>query len=150
MPDVFPNYETGDSRPVLSAFVIATRDFLADLVRTNRDPRRQSLFHPALLPEMRAAWSDALPMFQLVANRIESLEDSTITDHGLSGVQLRFKLSVIRFLYGSYLRFGARYLRRLIGAIDTLLKSTLSALGAGEGITEIKEFIEHSLKSSFK
>ena len=59
---------------------------------------------------------------------------------------LSCKLSAIRFLHNRYLTLaGKGTLRRLIEAIDTLLKSILGALGAGEGIKEIKEYIEHSL-----
>jgi hypothetical protein len=122
------------------------RDFLSELIQQNRDSQGRPLFYEELLDDMRAAWSDARPMFDRIAARVEDLNEDEIEDHGLDGAQLRFKLSVIRFLHGMYLGTGVRYLRGLIGAIDTLLKSILSAIGAGEGIIEIKEYIEHSLK----
>ncbi|HLI13374.1 MAG TPA: hypothetical protein VKY65_17410 [Alphaproteobacteria bacterium] len=147
MPVDFPVYEGGDSRRALGAFVIAARDFLAELIETNRDPRGQSLFHEELLLEMRAAWAEAYPEFERVARATRELGEAQIRDHGLYGAQLRFKLTVVRFLYGRYLQLGGiGPLRRVIDAIDTLLKSILGALGAGEGIKEIKEYIEYSLE----
>jgi hypothetical protein len=81
-----------------------------------------------------------------VANDTSRLTKSEIDDHGLDGAQLRFKLAVVRFLHTRYRAVpGIGRLRRLIESIDTLLKSILGALGAGEGIKEIKEYIEHSL-----
>jgi hypothetical protein len=38
MPVEFPSYQDGNPRPALAAFIIATRDFLAELVESNRDP----------------------------------------------------------------------------------------------------------------
>ena len=74
------------------------------------------------------------------------INDRAIYEHGLHGAQLRLKFSVIRFLHARYLNIpGVGQLRRLIEAIDTLLKSILGAAGVGEGIKEIKEYIEHSL-----
>lgn len=51
----FPSYETDDPRRILSAFVIQTRDFLAELVKNNRDSRGRLPFHRELLSETRAA-----------------------------------------------------------------------------------------------
>jgi hypothetical protein len=76
---------------------------------------------------------------------VHQLSEQAIEDHGLYGAQLGFKLRVIRFFHDGYLSAGKSALRGLLGAIDTLLGSILSALHAGEGIKEIKEYIEHSL-----
>lgn len=140
-----------DPRSTLRAFVAALRQFLDELIFENRDPRDEPLFYEALLPSMRPAWEEALPLFEEVlaaigpTDRSTRLSNEAIISHGLWGAQLRFKLSVIRYLHGRYLGLGKRALRRLLEAIDTLLSSILSAIPAGEGIKEIKEYIEHSL-----
>jgi hypothetical protein len=148
MPVVFPTYGgAGNGRPSLHAFVIAVRDFLNELVTDNQDPSGQFLFAEELLPELRAAWHEIYQEFQRIAEATHQISDAGIHEHGLYGAQLRFKLSVIRFLHRRYTDLGGRGpLRRLLGAINTLLKSILSAIGAGEGIKEIKDYIEHALE----
>lgn len=142
----FPVYESGSPRPVLAAYIISTRDFLADLVQQKLHPNGDELFHQELVSPLREAWSEAVPQFQIVANETLRLTDPMLGDCGLFGAQLRFKLSVVRFLHRRYLEIpGVGPLRRLIDAIDTLLESILKAVGVGEGVKEIKDYIKHSL-----
>lgn len=140
-----------DPRATLRRFIETVRQFLDELIFEGRDPTGEPLFHEVLFSSMGPAWEEAHPLFDDVIDVIRStdrpsrLSNEAIVSHGLWGAQLRFKLSVIRYLHGRYLALGKGTLRRLLEAIDTLLSSILSAIGAGEGIKEIKEYIEHSL-----
>jgi hypothetical protein len=136
----FPELTNDNPRNALGDFVIQTRNFLDDLVRN-----KTGLFHPELLAGMTDAWRDAYALFEPIAARARELSLEAILEHGLYGAQLKFKLAVVRFLHEKFLS-DTGVLRRLIGAIDTLLGSILGALHANEAIKEIKEFIEHSLK----
>lgn len=148
MPVDFPSYRRDlGPRQLLSDFVLQLRDFLEEIVHSNQDPIGRPLFLEALLGPMREAWIEARdgPLFSDILAGIERIPDSVLNTHGLSGRQLAFKLTVIRFFHARYLSLGKGILRKLIDIIDTLLKSILAAIGAGEGLAEIKDFIKDSL-----
>jgi hypothetical protein len=146
MPVEFPTYGgEGDPRPALRAFVLAVRDLLEELARTNADPQGRPLFYLPLLADLRAAWAEAKPAFDVVAGRIENISDQSIAEHGLSGNQLKFKLNVIRFIYERYLSVGKGIIKKLLDIIDDLLKSILDAIGGGGAVEEIKDFIKDSV-----
>jgi hypothetical protein len=113
MPVNFPEFSgTGDPREPLKEFVRQVRDFLAEIVRSNRDPVRSNdqLFEPELLSDMRAAWAEVQTAghFDDIERRIGAVTDQTTwSDHGLNGMQLRFKLAVIRFFHGLFITRGA-------------------------------------------
>src|SRR5262245_29072058 len=136
MPVTFPEFSgQGDPRNTLVNFVKEVQKFLDELVQ------QDSLFRQSLRGDMRAAWQEVQPLFSEVTTRIRNISDADIDDHGLGGAQLRFKLAVIRFFYDQYQRVGTTFLKKLIGIIDTLLKSILEAIGGGGAIAEIKDFI---------
>ncbi len=68
-----------------------------------------------------------------------------IQEHGLSGRHLRFKLEVIRYLNGRYAATGKGILKKLLDAIDTLLKSIIKAAGLGDAAEKLKDFIKDSI-----
>ena len=148
---IFSGDPAEDPRATLRNYIETIRQFLDELITGNLDSKGAPLFHEALVPSMRIAWEEALPLFPDLMDAIRStdrpsrLSNEAIVSHGLWGAQLRFKLSVIRYLHDRYLASGKRTLRRLLEAIDTLLGSILAALPYGEGIKEIKEYLEHSL-----
>jgi hypothetical protein len=148
---IFSGDPSEDPRETLRSFIEALRQFLDELTLEGRDSRGEPLFYDVLRPYMRPAWEEGRPLFAEVADAIRSndgrsrLSNEAILSRGLWGAQLRFKFSVFRYLHGRYLTLGKGALRRLLEAIDTLLSSILSAIGGGEGIKELQEYIEHSL-----
>lgn len=148
---IFSGNPAEDPRETLRSFIEALRQFLDELILEGRDPSGEPLFYDILLPYMRPAWDEGRPLFAEVLDAIRSadgrsrLSNEAILSRGLWGAQLRFKLSVFRYLHGRYLTMGKGALRRLLEAIDTLLTSILAAIGGGEGIKEIQKYIQHSL-----
>jgi hypothetical protein len=125
--------------------------FSPEILSSNRDPvlTNNELFEPELLSDMRAAWAEVenADHFANIQRRIRDVTDQTTwTDHGLNGQQLRFKLAVIRFFHQRYIAIGGRrLLKKLLDIIDDLLDSILEAIGAGGAISEIKDFIKDSV-----
>lgn len=146
MPVQFPQYAgTGDSRAVLAAYVRVIRQFLDEIVETGTDYQRRPLFDEALIGLMRAAWHEARPRFDVVAARAAELAPRAIEEHGLAGQQLQYKLAVVEHRNGIFRSLGGVFgFRRVIEAIDTLLKSILDAAGVGGGLAEIKDYIGHA------
>ncbi|MBS0223702.1 MAG: hypothetical protein JSR91_23490 [Proteobacteria bacterium] len=146
MPLIVPVYDPAtDPRPVLYQFVISVRDFLDELVREGRDPTGTPLFVERLLGFMGPAWEEGRPIFEGLAVAISDASPERLREHGLSGRQLGFKLEVIRYLNEQYLASGKGILRRLLDAIDTLLKSIIKAAGLGDAAEELKDFIKDSI-----
>lgn len=147
MPVQFPQYAdmAQDPRGVLVDFVATTRNFLDEIVRTGTDYEGRPLFDDLLRELMRAAWAEARSQFEVVMPRILQISSPLIEQHGLSGQQLKFKLATIERRNTIFTQRGGGFLfHRVLGAIDTLLKSILDAAGAGGAIEEIKEYIGHS------
>ena len=148
---IFSGDPAEEPRETLRAFIEALRQFLDELILESKDPRGEPLFYDALRSYMRPAWEESRPLFADLIEAIRSpdgrsrLSNEAILSRGLWGAQLRFKLSVFRYLHGRHLTLGKGALRRLLEAIDTLLSSIISAVGGCEGIKEIQEYIEHSL-----
>lgn len=153
MPVEFPQFSGGgDPTDTLDEFVKQVHDFLAEIVRSDRDPiSAEPLFEQELVPAMRAAWDEVkrAGLFDDVGMRIRDARprpEATFGPHGLTGQQLRFKLAVIRFFHGRYIaRGGRRLLKKLLDIIDDLLDSILEALGVEGAISEIKDFIKDSI-----
>lgn len=146
MPLIVPVYDpAADPRPVLYQFVLSVRDFLDELVREGRDPTGTPLFVERLVEFMRPAWEEGRPIFERLAVAIGDASLGRLQEHGLSGRQLHFKLEVIRYLNEQYLAIGKGILKKLLDAIDTLLKSIIKAAGLGDAAEELKDFIKDSI-----
>lgn len=74
---------------------------------------------------------------------IMALSESKLVSHGLHGTQLKYKLAVISHHADApnQRRIIGSVGRRLIEAIDVLLDSLISALGAGTAVKEIKDML---------
>jgi hypothetical protein len=139
MPLIVPVYDPAtDPRPVLYQFVISVRDFLDELVREGRDPAGTPLFVERLVEFMRPAWEEGRPIFERLAVAITDASLDRLREHGLSGRQLHFKLEVIRYLNEQYLAIGKGILKKLLDAIDTLLKSIIKAAGLSGSISRLR------------
>ncbi len=145
MPE-FPNlWEFSDTQK-LREFIRWVKQLLAELVDTGTSPTGVPLFAEELREPMRAAWSEAVPEFDRLAEFVVTLPDRASHDHGLLGAQLNFKLATVHRLSGLFQRFGTKkILRLLLGAVDTLLGSILSALPGGSAASEIKDAIKDAI-----
>lgn len=143
MPLRVPVYNGGpNNRQALVSFVLSVRDFLEELVADNLDPKGEPLFIGRLWELMKPAWEEGKPVFARLANNLGETQSSILIEHGLGGQQLRFKLGVVRYFNEQYVRFGKGVLKRLLEAIDTLLKSIIKAAGLGDAAEELKDYIE--------
>tara|TARA_R110002020_G_scaffold360574_5_gene573361 strand:+ start:2364 stop:2816 length:453 start_codon:yes stop_codon:yes gene_type:complete len=84
---------------------------------------------------------------------IQTASIETLKRHGLVGMQLEYKLSVIdtiNRLMKSNLknpnRPSVRMRLKLIDAIDTVLDSLISAIGAGTALKEIKDMLRAQIR----
>ena len=148
MAVAFPLFSgDGDPRPILGIFLKELKKFLNELVSRGTDEQGSQLFIPPLREQMQEAWSEfvAENHIENATNSISNLSDTAIQNNGLQGKQLQFKLAVINFFNQRYIAVGKSIIRKLIDMLDDLLRSILSAIGGGEAISEIKDFIKDSL-----
>jgi hypothetical protein len=144
----FPPFSgDGDPRPVLVNFLIELKKFLSELVSRGTDEQGSQLFIPSLRGQMQEAWNEfvAENHIENATNSISLLPETAIQDNGLQGKQLQFQLAVINLFNQRYIAVGKSIIRKLIDILDDLLRSILSAIGGGEAISEIKDFIKDSL-----
>jgi hypothetical protein len=152
VPVNFPDI-TGDYRTDISHFLRYVREFLDDLTGYEEHEAGGPIFVSArLIAPLEdfalAAWDEARPRFAILQDRVfseEAVTNAALDAHGLTGAQLKFKLETVKFFNAQYTSVGRRILKKLIDVIDILLKSILAAIGAGEGLAEIKDYIKESL-----
>ena len=99
----------------------------------------------ALRASGQEAWNE-LTANQPLKNFIELIEKAPgekLLEHGLCGAQLTYKLSVLEDLIGRMrrVRTPGRFRPKIIDAIDTVLDSLISAVGAGTALKEIKDML---------
>ena len=105
------------------------------------DSEYRRIFVPDLIAPMQNAWRDVEPEFEVLADSVAHLAPWRIARHGLWGVQLDFKLATVRYWAQRFIeresiapdRAAKGVLRWLLNAINTLLTSLASAVGAGTG-----------------
>jgi hypothetical protein len=146
------------------------RQYLADFLRSV-DRQLDEAFdeEPGLLtPEpffaaARAAFFDARPILGRMIDRLfDPAAEIDFDGHGLSGLQLQFKLQVISAQSEAFdvaivparassaARRPARGLfKKLLEYIDILLKSIIAALGLGDAFGEFKDFVEKLVPDDF-
>lgn len=141
-----PVYEGGANyRQALIGFVKAVDEFLDELVKGNRDGEGEPLFIESLWRIMGPAWEEGRHEFQRIAIGLAVTSDGRLIEHGLGGMQLRYKLGVVRYFNEQYQKLGKRMLKRLLESIDTLLKSIIKAVGLGDAAEELKDYIEQCI-----
>jgi hypothetical protein len=145
MASNFAELDYREPRAALEGFVIYLRDFLDEIVREQHSPVGEPLFWPQLTEALREAWDAERRRFEPVARLAHDLTDVSLEDHGLQGSALRLKLAVVDFWHRRYKAVGKTAVRRLIEALNDLLKSYLAAVGANEALAEIKDFVRNCL-----
>ena len=94
---------------------------------------------------MREAWPEISERCDWYSQRVsEASEESVpLRRHGLVGFQLEFKFAAIHFIANRFFESEEpSWLKRLLEAIDKLLKSLLQAIPGGEAIAEFKDIVE--------
>ena len=111
------------------------------------------MFVPDLIRPMQEAWVEAEPEFGALANSVVHLNPADVQAHGLWGAQLEFKLATVRYWAQRFIeqqpiglnRAVKGILRWLLNAINTLLTSLASAVGAGTVLQEMKDAIRNAI-----
>lgn len=141
----FAELDYREPQVALEGFVLNLRDFLDELIREQHSLAGEPLFWPQLTDALGEAWDAEMTRFEPIARLARDLTDSVLDDHGLQGSALRLKLAVVDFWHRRYRAVGKTALRRLIEALNDLLKSYLAAVGANEALAEIKDFVRNCL-----
>jgi hypothetical protein len=140
-PDFAPDRNPAD---LLRDFVLALQALLDELMAEGRGPTGTPLFIPELLPVVQEAWRSGRGRVASFAATVRDLSATKINEHQLEGSPLKAKLGVIGHYARRFAESGtAILLRRLLQAIDTLLKSLTQASGAGGFLEELKETVEN-------
>jgi hypothetical protein len=93
----------------------------------------------------KKAWGELVrnqPLDAFIA-RVEKLSEGKLKAHGLKGAQLEYKLAVIDHIVVRIRQVStpSRLWTKLVDAIDTVLDSLISAVGAGTALKEIKDIL---------
>ena len=131
----------------LAQLVLQTRDLLQGLIR---QPEYRQVFFPDAQPLMWEAWSRVSSRFEPYAEKVRSAESAVLEEHGLTDVELWFKLTAINLLANRFftvfpeapLSIGRRLVSKLLEIIDKVLKSLIDAVPGGGAITEYKDICE--------
>ena len=137
-----------DARNKLSEFLQFVYKLLQRLALEQRDPKGQQLFLKEIEPLIKDAWEEFENDFTLgeSIDRIQRLASSQLREHGLYGNQLNLKIRVVRFWNVAFEKFGgAKFFKKLIGAIDTLLESLIGPTGIPGAVKEIKDIMADSV-----
>jgi hypothetical protein len=77
---------------------------------------------------------------------IQELEEHRLIANGLFGEQLRYKLSLLRYLARRALNGGRRANQTFVNFLEILLDSLLEILGVGEALKELVGALKAQLK----
>jgi hypothetical protein len=142
----FPSYSDGDPRQALQQFILGIGQLLDELL-IEKTSRYSSLFVDQLLPLVREAWLFSRDRVGATAESAFTIHDDVLANHDLQGPPLKAKLGIVRYYYDQFVQSGAAHiLKRLLGAIDTLLKSFGQASGVGGFLEELKETTENIIE----
>lgn len=102
---------------------------------------------------MKEAWGSVSERFYELKENVSQAAMSSLDDHGLTGTELQYKLSVINHAGERFVYFLSRrvvplvgvWLKKLLEALDKFLTSLLDAVGGSGAIGEYKSFMESSI-----
>ena len=126
-------------------FLTGVFNLLGEVVKKPTDHFGNQLFADELLIPMQGAFKEMPQHFDSLYEAVAKLEDAPreddpINEHGLGGMQLRFKLAVVARAEKTYRDVGGFFkLRRLLGALEPFLDSLMAAVGVGGAIREFKD-----------
>lgn len=133
---------------LLERFVFSVKLMLVTIVNQGYQSLVEERTSLRIDPELVASARDALSefveqeQFERVLTALRAAERDILSLHGLTGAQLRFKLSGIESKERRFRLIPWIWsLRRLFDAVDNFLKSILTAIGASEAMNELKDAI---------
>jgi hypothetical protein len=132
------------SKRKLRRFLDDLYKFLGDTATKQSDRFGRPLFYAKLSKPIADAWLEFEKSFDKAAEfaKVDALSDLDLRQSGLIGKQLDAKLAVVAHHRKKFLQLGgAKWLKKLIDAFDTLLESILKAAGISEAIKELKEVL---------
>jgi hypothetical protein len=140
----------GVDKETLSAFATSLEGLLKELTSGSARNHYFSRLPPGLRESMRRAWTETGPRFEELQAAIKAAELGVLKKHGLTGLELGFKIDAINYLINKFnkawLKFwGVGWLKKLLECMDTVLKSLAEAVHAGGAINELKEILEKLL-----
>ena len=147
-----PEFDGVDDALKRRDFVLWVKKTLGHLVG-EADREYWPVFVPDLIGPMAEAWSEAEPDFEVLADSVANLGPGQVLRHGLGGAQLEFKLATVRYWAQRFIdqqsialnRVAKGILRWLLDAINTLLTSLASAVGAGTALQEMKDAVRNAI-----
>jgi len=111
------------------------------------------IFYKELIDPMKDAWKKVSERFNDLKNNTINTNIEILSNHGLTGSEIHFKISVINHAgkqFYNYLSERAyplanRWLKKLLEALDKFLISLFDAVGGSGAIGEYKSFMESSI-----
>lgn len=111
------------------------------------------VFFRELIAPMKEAWGPVSERFLELKENVSRAEPISLEDHGLTGTELQYKLSVINHAGERFFYFLSQrvvplvgiWLKKLLEALDKFLTSLLDAVGGSGAIGEYKSFMESSI-----
>ena len=89
---------------------------------------------------LKAAWEETKKILPSVDREIDAIEEKALSQHGLTGPQLEWKLKVYNYFRDLFIKNPTkRLLTKLIDAIDGVLDSLSSVCGVVGAVKEIKD-----------
>lgn len=135
-----------DNRAKLLWFLKFYRTIISELLETGRDVNGRLLFIKELYPLIKGAWKELDNHFSVATTLLMNVPDDRLLMYGLYGAQLDLKISIVTRATEMFRTQGGKsFLRRLLDAIDNLLGSILSAIGAGDALAEVKDCVKDSI-----
>jgi hypothetical protein len=141
-----------DARSYLTKFLDSVETQLDEAVKTAPG----DLIPEALHARANAAFNDVRPVFGQMKAAMPHLTDTDLIDHGLqAGPQLGYKLALVNH-QNTQLQAPNNppkrrrgIFRKLLEAIDVLLKSLIKAVGLGDALEEFKDALEKGVPEDF-
>jgi hypothetical protein len=140
---------TGSDREALFKFFETTHRFVGKHIESGRDPLGKQVIEENMMSMLMDAWKEFQEQSPLdeAKGRIFEASDDRLLKAGLYGNQLKLKLQTVSNHDERYRRNGGpKLLMKLIGCIDHVLDSLISAIGVGEGLKELKDILGDNAK----
>jgi len=138
-----------DARAYLADFVEWVVEFLGEVAdESGYGGELAALFVTDQIAYLPAALTALIEDGILVraASAVREMPVQAVVDHGLYGVQAKWKFSNVNHWLGNFIQTpGAKLFKRLLDSIDALLESILDGVPGGGAIIELKELTGNSL-----
>lgn len=138
---------TIEDREKLTKFLSDTYELLDEIIQNGRDHLGNTIIPNESLIFFQNAWKEYQEQCPLDRARavIMATRDDQFIWAGLYGEQLILKLHVINQFRNKFNNFGgAKWIKKLLDAIDRVLDSLIAATGIDEALKELKDILSDS------